>query len=58
MLTQLFEAVSAHRPVEFGYRGEWRSLHPYGVVLRWGHWYVVGHDLVRDAPRAFRVVAP
>jgi predicted DNA-binding transcriptional regulator YafY len=25
------------------------------VVLRFGHWYVVGHDHDRDAPRAFRV---
>ena len=24
-------------------------------MLRWGHWYVVGHDVDRDAPRAFRV---
>ena len=22
---------------------------------RFGHWYVVGHDVARDAPRAFRV---
>jgi predicted DNA-binding transcriptional regulator YafY len=25
------------------------------VVLRRGHWYVVGRDLDRDAPRAFRI---
>ncbi len=25
------------------------------MVLRFGHWYVVGHDRDRDAPRAFRV---
>jgi predicted DNA-binding transcriptional regulator YafY len=54
-LAPLFQAVSAHTPVAFGYRGERRSLHPYGVVLRWGHWYVVGEDQDRDAPRAFRV---
>jgi predicted DNA-binding transcriptional regulator YafY len=41
--------------VEFTYRGEPRHLDPYGVVLRFGHWYVVGHDHDRDAPRAFRV---
>jgi predicted DNA-binding transcriptional regulator YafY len=54
-LAPLFQAVSAHTPVAFDYRGERRTLHPYGVVLRWGHWYVVGQDQDRDAPRAFRV---
>jgi predicted DNA-binding transcriptional regulator YafY len=54
-LTALFEAVGRHASVTFSYRGETRSLDPYGVVMRWGHWYVVGHDRDRDAPRAFRV---
>jgi predicted DNA-binding transcriptional regulator YafY len=30
-------------------------LEPYGVVHRFGHWYVVGRDRARDAPRSFRV---
>ena len=54
-LSLLFEAASGHAPVTFSYRGEPRRLEPYGVVLRWGHWYVVGRDEDRDAPRAFRV---
>ncbi len=54
-LSQLFDAASGHAPVTFSYRGEPRRLEPYGVVLRWGHWYVVGRDEDRDAPRAFRV---
>jgi predicted DNA-binding transcriptional regulator YafY len=54
-LTVLFDAVSRHASVGFSYRGENRHLDPYGVVMRWGHWYVVGHDVDRDAPRAFRV---
>jgi proteasome accessory factor B len=54
-LAVLFEAVGRHASVSFGYRGTRRRLDPYGVVLRWGHWYVVGHDRDRDAPRAFRV---
>ena len=54
-LPQLFDAVSRRSTLRFTYRGETRALEPYGVVLRWGHWYVVGHDLDRDAPRAFRV---
>jgi proteasome accessory factor B len=55
VVTKLFDAVSRRAPVTFSYRGEARRLEPYGVVLRWGHWYVVGHDLDRDASRAFRV---
>jgi predicted DNA-binding transcriptional regulator YafY len=54
-LASLFDAVRRHATVTFSYRGEARSLDPYGVVLRFGHWYVVGHDHDRDAPRAFRV---
>jgi proteasome accessory factor B len=55
IVATLFDAVRRRAPVTFGYRDEDRSLEPYGVVLRWGHWYVVGHDLDRDAPRAFRI---
>jgi proteasome accessory factor B len=54
-VAQLFDAVNRRAPIAFSYRGESRRLEPYGVVLRWGHWYVVGHDLERVAPRAFRV---
>lgn len=55
VLGDLFDAAARRAPVRFEYRGETRDLAPYGVVLRWGHWYVVGHDRARDAPRAFRV---
>jgi predicted DNA-binding transcriptional regulator YafY len=54
-LAVLFDAVSRRATVTFSYRGSVRHLDPYGVVLRFGHWYVVGHDRDRDAPRAFRV---
>jgi predicted DNA-binding transcriptional regulator YafY len=54
-LAELFDAVARRAPITFEYRGGTRTLEPYGVVLRWGHWYVVGHDRDRDAPRAFRV---
>jgi proteasome accessory factor B len=55
MVADLFDAVSRRATVAFTYREEPRRLEPYGVVLRWGHWYVVGRDLDRAAPRAFRV---
>jgi predicted DNA-binding transcriptional regulator YafY len=55
VLGDLFDATAQRAPVTFRYRGEERDLEPYGVVLRLGHWYLVGHDRTRDAPRAFRV---
>lgn len=54
-LGDLFEAVTRRSVVTFGYRGEIRTLEPYGILHRFGHWYVVGRDRDRDAPRAFRV---
>lgn len=54
-LPDCFDAVARRRLVEFAYRGDTRRLEPYGVVHKFGHWYVVGRDLDRDAPRAFRV---
>lgn len=54
-LAALFDAVGRHATVTFSHRGAPRHLDPYGVVLRFGHWYVVGHDRDRDAPRAFRI---
>lgn len=55
------EAVESRRQVSFAYRPSGattatrRTLQPWGVVSRRGRWYVVGHDLDRDAPRAFRL---
>ncbi len=54
-LGELFDAVARRRPVEFEYRGEPRHLDPYGVVHRFGHWYVVGRDRDKDSVRSFRV---
>jgi predicted DNA-binding transcriptional regulator YafY len=54
-LGPLFDAVARRRSVTFDYRGEPRGLDPYGVVHRFGHWYVTGRDRDKDALRAFRV---
>ena len=57
----VFEAVTAATPVRFEYRrpreatSGTRHLEPWGIVSWHGHWYVVGHDRDRDAPRMFRV---
>ncbi|EME22177.1 hypothetical protein G419_06727 [Rhodococcus triatomae BKS 15-14] len=32
-----------------------RTIEPWGVVTRDGRWYVVGHDVDRNAPRTFRL---
>lgn len=54
------DAVGRHRTLRFRYlpaRGtaDERQVEPFGVVLRNGHWYVVGRDLSRDGLRAFRL---
>ena len=57
----LWEAVRDRRPVTFGYLAPGRSttqrrqLEPWGVVNRWGRWYVVGHDRDRREQRVFRL---
>ena len=57
----LWEAVRDRRPVTFSYRAsgrpeeEKRTLEPWGVVNRRGHWYVAGHDRDRGATRVFRL---
>ncbi len=48
-------AVAARAPVTFTYRGDVRTVEPWGVLLRGGFWYLVGHDRLRDAKRTFRV---
>nr|MBA3350424.1 WYL domain-containing protein [Actinomycetota bacterium] len=60
-LAAFYSALLDHKPVEFSYRtaegGEAtrRGLHPYGLVHRRGHWYVVGHDRDKDDVRAFKL---
>ena len=57
----LAEAASRRHEVRFDHRRSGtlevlaRRLQPWGLLSRSGRWYVVGHDLDRDAPRAFRL---
>lgn len=48
-------AVAARSTIEFRYRGDLRVLDPWGLLLRGGFWYVVGHDHGRNDRRTFRV---
>jgi len=57
----LWEAVRDGRPVTFSYLAPGRSepqrreLEPWGVVNRYGRWYVAGWDRGRDDKRVFRL---
>jgi proteasome accessory factor B len=57
----LVAAAQQRRRVRFDYRvpeqdeTRTRRLQPWGVVCWRGRWYVVGHDLDRDATRCFRL---
>jgi proteasome accessory factor B len=55
-LGALFQAVSERRHVEFEYRSRTRRVAPYGLVHRFGHWYLVGPETGdTDLVKAFRV---
>ncbi len=48
-------AVARRAPISFEYRGDRRTIDPWGLLLRGGFWYVVGHDHDRAAQRTFRI---
>ncbi|MFK8026214.1 MAG: helix-turn-helix transcriptional regulator [Ilumatobacter sp.] len=54
-LPTIRSAVASRSVLEFGYRGEARAVEPWGVLLRGGFWYLVGHDRLRAAKRTFRI---
>jgi predicted DNA-binding transcriptional regulator YafY len=57
----IMEAIRQRRAVQFEYRKpaerdtRERSVQPWGVVSRKGHWYLVGYDVDRSGPRVFRL---
>lgn len=53
-LATLFDAFRRRAVVTFSYRAEKRTVEPWGLSSKRGHWYVVGFDRGRDAVRAFR----
>lgn len=54
-LPQLHQGVSERRESAFTYRGRRRRLHPFGLLARDGHWYVVGHDVEAGEQRTYRL---
>jgi predicted DNA-binding transcriptional regulator YafY len=53
-LATLFEAFRARAVVRFTHRGQVRTVEPWGLSSKRGHWYLVGFDRDRQALRAFR----
>lgn len=53
ILGELFGAITDRRRIEFEYRSQRRSVEPYGMAHRRGHWYLVGNT--SDGERMFRV---
>jgi proteasome accessory factor B len=54
-LPVLHDALRARATVSFDYRGERRHVAPALLRFHGGWWYLVGHDLERNAARTFRV---
>lgn len=48
-------ASGSRNAVTFRYRGIERELHPYGLLLREGFWYAIGHDRGHGEVRTYRV---
>ena len=60
VLLMLAEAARHRRPVALGYtawsgRRSERTLHPYGIVVHSGRWYVTGADSASGETRTFRL---
>lgn len=55
-LGDLFGAVTDRRRIRFDYRNRSRSVEAFGLVHRYGHWYVLGPEAdERATVKAFRV---
>lgn len=55
VLPLLWTAVAESREAMFGYHGKQRRVRPYGLLARSGFWYLIAHDVDRDAQVAYRV---
>jgi predicted DNA-binding transcriptional regulator YafY len=61
VLEDVSRALLDRKRVTFTYHGihrgqaTTREVRPYGLLFQGGHWYVIGHDALRDAVRVFRV---
>ncbi len=54
-LPVLRDAVATRRSVRFTYRDVERTVDPWGLLLRDGFWYLIGHDHGRAERRTYRI---
>lgn len=60
-LHTLTDSLLRRKRIRFGYHGIYRGkdtereVAAYGLLFQRGHWYLIGHDQLRDAVRIFRV---
>lgn len=54
-LPAVHEAIAGRHHMTFAYRSLGRTLAPYGLLARHGHWYVIGEDVALGALRTFRL---
>ncbi len=54
-LDAAFGAISERRELRFVYHGRDRTVAPYGLVHRRGHWYLVGVERGEETVKAFRL---
>lgn len=54
-LARVMAAIVARAPLTYRYKGEERTVDPYGMLARRGYWYLIGWDHLRKAQRVFRV---
>ncbi|MDT8341258.1 MAG: WYL domain-containing protein [Longimicrobiales bacterium] len=57
----LARAMERRKEVRFRYHGAYRDavterrVHPFGLLFKFNHWYLVGRDVEREALRIFRL---
>ena len=54
-LPAVHEAIAGRHHMRFAYRSLNRTLAPYGLLARHGHWYVIGEDVELGEQRTFRL---
>ena len=54
-VAEAFSAVSERRMLTFAYRGHTRTIRPYGLVHRRGHWYLVGSGAADEEVKVYRL---
>lgn len=55
VLPPLQEAITSRATADFSYRDVVRVVNPYGLLLRDGRWYLIGHEHAHNEQRTYRV---